>query len=87
MCSEYFVTYVPEGSFHGLPASASEVHKIRKIRELRPITGSGRCVFPAIRGGGRPLSETTLNGALRRLGYSSDQMTAHGFRSITTDAA
>ena len=54
------------------------------LHELRPITGNQRYVFPAIGGGGRPLSENTLNGALRRLGYSSDQMTAHGFRSIAS---
>ena len=54
------------------------------LRELRPITGNQRYVFPAIGAGGRPLSENTLNGALRRLGYSSDQMTAHGFRSIAS---
>lgn len=30
------------------------------------------------------MSENTLNGALRRLGYSSEQMTAHGFRSIAS---
>ncbi|MGH8320243.1 MAG: tyrosine-type recombinase/integrase [Steroidobacteraceae bacterium] len=54
------------------------------LRELRPVTGAGRYVFPAIGGGGRPLSENTLNGALRRLGYSGDQMTAHGFRSIAS---
>ncbi|EQD31156.1 Phage integrase, partial [mine drainage metagenome] len=35
-------------------------------------------------GGGRPLSENTLNGALRRLGYSSEQMTPHGFRSLAS---
>jgi integrase len=54
------------------------------LHELRPITGKQRYVFPAIGGGGRPLSENTLNGALRRLGYSSEQMTAHGFRSIAS---
>ncbi len=54
------------------------------LRDLRPVTGGGRHTFPAIGGGGRPLSENTLNGALRRLGYSGDQMTAHGFRSIAS---
>ncbi|MGH8296524.1 MAG: tyrosine-type recombinase/integrase [Steroidobacteraceae bacterium] len=54
------------------------------LRELQPLTGHDRYVFPAIGGGGRPISENTLNGALRRLGYSSDQMTAHGFRSMAS---
>jgi integrase len=54
------------------------------LRELHPITGRARYTFPAIGGGGRPISENTLNGALRRLGYSSDQMTAHGFRTLAS---
>jgi integrase len=54
------------------------------LRELRKLTGRGRYVFPAIGSGERPLSENTLNGALRRLGYSSDEMTPHGFRSMAS---
>jgi integrase len=54
------------------------------LRELHPVTSHDRYVFPAIGGGGRPLSENTLNGALRRLGHASDQMTSHGFRSIAS---
>ncbi|MDB6101444.1 MAG: integrase, partial [Gammaproteobacteria bacterium] len=57
---------------------------IKILRDLEPITGRQRYVFPAIGGGGRPLSENTLNGALRRLGYSGDEMTAHGFRSMAS---
>ena len=48
---------------------------------LQPVTGRQRYVFPAIGGGGRPPSENTLNGAIRRLGYSGEEMTAHGFRA------
>lgn len=69
------------GEAHIVPLSRQAV---AILRELRPITGNGRFVFPAIGGGGRPLSENTLNGALRRLGYPSDQMTPHGFRSIAS---
>jgi integrase len=39
------------------------------LRELVIITGRQRYVFPAIGGGGRPISENTLNSALRRIGY------------------
>jgi integrase len=46
------------------------------LRQLLPITGRQRYVFPAIGGGGRPLSENTINGAIRRLGYSGEEMTA-----------
>ena len=54
------------------------------LRELRPITGHGRFVFPSIRTGDRPMSENAINGALRRLGYTNDEMTGHGFRSMAS---
>jgi integrase len=54
------------------------------LRALHPITGRQQYVFPAIGGGGRPLSENTLNGGIRRLGYSSEEMTAHGFRTLAS---
>jgi integrase len=52
------------------------------IRELREITGNGRLVFPSVRTVLRPISENTLNAALRRLGYASEDMSTHGFRSM-----
>jgi len=54
------------------------------LRELEPLTGHGRFVFPGIRTIRRPISENTINAALRRLGYSKDEMTGHGFRSLAT---
>jgi integrase len=54
------------------------------LRELQPLTGSGRYVFPSIRSELRPMSENTINGALRRLGYGSEEMTAHGFRAMAS---
>lgn len=54
------------------------------LRDLQPLTGSGRYVFPGARTNGRPMSENTVNAALRRLNYSSDQMTGHGFRSMAS---
>jgi len=54
------------------------------LRELQPVTGAGRYVFPSIRTRTRPLSENTINAALRRLGYTKEEMTAHGFRSIAS---
>lgn len=54
------------------------------LLELQPLTGDGRYVFPALTSPLRPLSENTLNAALRRLGYSGDEMVAHGFRSIAS---
>jgi integrase len=52
------------------------------IRDLREITGNGRLVFPSVRTVLRPISENTLNAALRRLGYASEDMSTHGFRSM-----
>jgi integrase len=51
------------------------------LREIEPITGYGRYVFPSARRGGRPLSENGVRTALRTLGYSNEQVTAHGFRA------
>jgi len=53
------------------------------LRELRPLTGAGRFVFPGARDArNRPMSDAALISALRRLGYDSDAMTPHGFRAI-----
>jgi integrase len=54
------------------------------LRELHPLTGLGRYVFPSTRTASRPMSNNTVNAALRRLGYAKDQMTAHGFRSMAS---
>jgi integrase len=54
------------------------------LRELHKVTGSGRYVFPGARTNGRPMSENTVNAALRRLDYGSDELTGHGFRSMAS---
>lgn len=54
------------------------------LRELHPFTGPNGYVFPSIRTGARPISENTINAALRKLGYTRDEMTGHGFRSIAS---
>jgi len=66
---------------HIVPLSAQA---IAVLREIEALTGHGRYVFPSERGGGRPMSENTVNGALRRLGYTTDEMTGHGFRSMAS---
>lgn len=52
------------------------------LAELRPLTGHGRYVFPSLLTGERCMSENTLRGALRRMGYGNDDMTPHGFRAM-----
>lgn len=54
------------------------------LRDLEAFTGRGRLVFPSVRSRQRPLSENTLCAALRRLGYTSAEMTAHGFRTMAS---
>jgi len=66
-------------ALHIIPLS---VQAIAILQELHPLTGDGKYVFPGVINQDRPMSENTITGALRRLGYTSDEMTAHGFRSM-----
>jgi integrase len=52
------------------------------LRSLQPLSGHGRYVFPGLRTGERPMSENTINGALRAMGYAQDVHSAHGFRAM-----
>ena len=54
---------------------------VELLRSVQPITGHGRYVFPSLRTGERPMSENTINGAVRAMGYSKEVHTAHGFRA------
>jgi integrase len=54
------------------------------LRELHNFTGNGRYVFPSLRTYARPMSENAITAALRRMGYSSDEMTWHGFRALAS---
>jgi integrase len=66
---------------HRVPLSRQAVAILKALGE---VTGNGRLVFPCVRTVARPISENTLNAALRRLGYSKDQATAHGFRATAS---
>jgi integrase len=50
--------------------------------ELHPITKNSEYVFPSLHGRGRPMSENTINAAMRRMGFDSKTMTGHGFRAM-----
>lgn len=54
---------------------------VELLRSVQPVTGHGRYVFPSLRTGERPMSENTINGAVRAMGYSKEAHTAHGFRA------
>ena len=57
------------------------------LEEVRPFTGDSRYVFPSVRSKISPMSENTLNAALRRLGYTKDEMVSHGFRAMFSTVA
>ena len=66
------------GPPHLVPLSKQSV---ALLRELHPVNGGGRFVFPSVRTAARPMSDGTVISALKTMGYSADVMTAHGFRA------
>lgn len=54
------------------------------FEEIKPLTSNSRFVFPSVRSNARSMSENTITGALRRLGYTGAEMTAHGFRGMAS---
>lgn len=69
------------GREHVVPLSSQAVDV---LHELELLTGDGRYLFPSIRTKERPMSDNTVNGALRRLGYGKDEMCGHGFRAMAS---
>ena len=57
---------------------------LRVLERVRPLSGHCKLIFPAIRTMRRPLSENAMNAALRGLGYTKEEHTAHGFRASTS---
>jgi integrase len=57
---------------------------IAVLRDLQPLTGRFPFAFPSVRSRFRPMSENTVNAALRRMGYTGEDMTGHGFRSMAS---
>ncbi len=52
------------------------------LTELKQLTGGSKYVFPSLRSFARPMSNNTVNAALRRMGFDKDTMTGHGFRAM-----
>jgi integrase len=67
------------GAPHVVPLAAQAVEL---LNVLKPLTGSGAYCFPGQRSRKRPISDMTMNAALRRLGFGPDEMTSHGFRAM-----
>jgi integrase len=82
------------GALWTIPAAKTKMRKdhlvplsrqsIATLEDLRTLTGPDGYVFPSIRSRKRPMSDNTINAGLRRLGYSTDEMTAHGFRAMAS---
>lgn len=75
----YFVTKTEVQ--HIVPLSTQA---IAILQEIKPLTGHGQYIFPSSRGDGRPMSDGTVRTALKTLGYDSDVMSAHGFRTTAS---
>ena len=83
-----------EGALWTIPAGKTKMRKdhlvplsrqsIAILEDLQALTGPNGYVFPSIRSRKRPMSDNTINAGLRRLGYSTDEMTAHGFRAMAS---
>ncbi len=71
---------------HAVPLSAQV---LSLLRELEALTGAGQAayLFPALAKHNRPMSENTLNQAYRRMDYTANVVTAHGFRATFSTLA
>ena len=66
---------------HAVPLSQQVLYM---LQDLRSLARASDYLFPALHTTKRPLSDNTLNVALRRLGFDHDQMTSHGFRAMAS---
>ncbi|RWD88858.1 integrase arm-type DNA-binding domain-containing protein [Mesorhizobium sp.] len=66
---------------HRVPLARQAVSVLTSLRE---ISGGGSLLFPSVRSDSRPISDNTLNAALRRMGYGKEEATAHGFRATAS---
>jgi integrase len=64
---------------HIVPLS---LQAVEILRELHPLTGNGRYVFPGARSNGRPMSDNAILAAMRRMGIGKEEMSGHGFRAM-----
>lgn len=83
-----------EGALWTIPAGKTKMRKehvvplsrqaIAILKSVQPLTGPSGYAFPSVRTRRRPMSDNTINAGLRRLGYATDEMTAHGFRAMAS---
>jgi integrase len=77
---------IPEGKMkarrtHVVPLSRQV---LELLRQLKPVSGGKGYIFPAFHTRQRPMSENTINAAFRRMGFTKDEVTAHGLRSTAS---
>lgn len=77
--AEWRYTVTKTNTPHLVPLSRQAV---QILRELQPLTGHGRFVFPSARTRERPMSDNAILAAMRRLGIAKEEMTGHGFRAM-----
>lgn len=77
---------IPEGKMKARRAHAVPLSRqvLAMLRELQKISGASGYVFPSFYTSKRPMSENTVNGAFRRMGFTKDEVTAHGFRATAS---
>lgn len=77
--AEWRYTVSKTGTPHIVPLARQA---LAILRELHPLTGSGRFVFPGARSNMRPMSDNAILAALRRMDIKKDEMSGHGFRAV-----
>ena len=77
--AEWRYTVTKTNTPHIVPLSRQAV---AILRELQPLTGRGRYVFPSARSASRPMSDNAVLAAMRRMGIGKDEMSGHGFRAM-----
>lgn len=77
--AEWRYTVTKTETAHIVPLSYQAV---AILRELHPLTGHGRYVFPGARTNGRPMCDNAILAAMRRLGIPKEEMSGHGFRAM-----
>jgi integrase len=72
---------------HTLPLSRQVLDLLTELKRIQDMNGGGELCFPSIRSAGKPITAEGLLAALRDMGYSKEEMTIHGFRTIFSTLA
>ena len=77
--AEWRYTVTKTNTPHVVPLS---LQAVEILRDLYPLTGRSRFLFPGARSNGRPMSDNAILAAMRRMGIDKDEMSGHGFRAV-----